>query len=205
MKTLLSHARIGICALAKTLWSGLGTRNTNAGQHVFCRAAYAISIALLVISCNKQAVDNGPIRINQVGFAPDQEMTATIVLGNDPSSFSNLQYPMSNCYITNIAGDTVWTGVTSEVMYNPVSGKPCQMVDFSDLTACGDYTLYVENNQISNLQFQISNWNDRYSFSDRRPNIPFAALPEISLYHLHATRIYMEIQMRLIFESRGCE
>ena len=32
-----------------------------------------------------------------------------------------------------------------------------QMVDFSDLTACGDYTLYVENDQISNLKFQISN------------------------------------------------
>ena len=157
MKTLLSHTRIGICALAKTLWSGLGTRNTNAGQHVFCRAAYAISIALLVISCNKQAVDNGPIRINQVGFAPDQEMTATIVLGNDPSSFSNLQYPMSNCYITNIAGDTVWTGVTSEVMYNPVSGKPCQIVDFSALDTPGTYTLYVENDQlpISNVQFTI--------------------------------------------------
>ena len=120
-------------------------------------SAYAICIALLVISCNKQAVDNGPICINQVGFTPDQEMTATIVLGNDPSSFSNHQYPMSNCYITNIAGDTVWTGVTSEVMYNPVSGKPCQVVDFSALDTPGTYTLYVENDQlpISNVQFTI--------------------------------------------------
>ena len=120
-------------------------------------SAYAICIALLVISCNKQAVDNGPICINQVGFTPDQEMTATIVLGNDPSSFSNHQYPMSNCYITNIAGDTVWTGVTSEVMYNPVSGKPCQIVDFSALDTPGTYTLYVENDQlpISNVQFTI--------------------------------------------------
>ena len=57
--------------------------------------AYAICIALLVISCNKQAVDNGPIRINQVGFAPDQEMTATIVLGNDPS-ITNFQCPIYN-------------------------------------------------------------------------------------------------------------
>ena len=112
---------------------------------------YSLFIAILLLSaCNHFNPDNGPIRLNQVGFAPHQEKTATIVL-------SNLQSPISNCYITNIAGDTVWRGQASETMLNPVSGKPCQMVDFSDLTACGDYTLYVENDQISNLKFQIFN------------------------------------------------
>ena len=109
-----------------------------------------LSLCTFLVSCNHFNPDNGPIRLNQVGFAPHQEKTATIVL-------SNLQSPISNCYILNIAGDTVWRGQASETMLNPVSGKPCQMVDFSDLTACGDYTLYVENDQISNLQFQISN------------------------------------------------
>ena len=109
-----------------------------------------LSLCTFLVSCSHFNPDNGPIRLNQVGFAPHQDKTATIVL-------SNLQSPISNCYITNIAGDTVWRGQASETMLNPVSGKPCQMVDFSDLTACGDYTLYVENDQISNLKFQISN------------------------------------------------
>ena len=109
-----------------------------------------LSLCTFLVSCSHFNPDNGPIRLNQVGFAPHQEKTATIVL-------SNLQSPISNCYIANIAGDTVWRGQASETMLNPVSGKPCQMVDFSDLTACGDYTLYVENDQISNLKFQISN------------------------------------------------
>lgn len=109
-----------------------------------------LSLCTFIVSCSHFNPDNGPIRLNQVGFAPHQEKTATIVL-------SNLQSPISNCYIANIAGDTVWRGQASKTMLNPVSGKPCQMVDFSDLTACGDYTLYVENDQISNLKFQISN------------------------------------------------
>ena len=109
-----------------------------------------LSLCTFLVSCSHFNPDNGPIRLNQVGFAPHQEKTATI-------DISNLKSQISNCYILNIAGDTVWLGQASETMLNPVSGKPCQMVDFSDLTACGDYTLYVENDQISNLQFQISN------------------------------------------------
>jgi len=109
-----------------------------------------LSLCTFLVSCNHFNPDNGPIRLNQVGFAPHQEKTATI-------DISNLKSQISNCYILNIAGDTVWRGQASETMLNPVSGKPCQMVDFSDLTACGDYTLYVENDQISNLQFQVSN------------------------------------------------
>lgn len=108
------------------------------------------ALCAVFFACSHFNPDNGPIRLNQVGFAPHQEKTATI-------DISNLKSQISNCYILNIAGDTVWRGQASETMLNPVSGKPCQMVDFSDLTDCGDYTLYVENDQISNLQFQISN------------------------------------------------
>jgi len=51
--------------------------------------------------------------------------------------------------------DTVWRGVASETMANPVSGKPRQIVDFSDLTEVGEYTLCV--NQIINQKFEITN------------------------------------------------
>ena len=117
-----------------------------------------LSLCTFLLSCNHFNPDNGPIRLNQVGFAPDQEKTATIVISNLQSPISNPQIiKSSNCYILNIAGDTVWRGEASETMLNPISGKPCQIVDFSDLTAPGEYTLYVENSEISNLKFQISN------------------------------------------------
>lgn len=127
---------------------------TNNSLHMshfrFTQSAAFLACAFVLVACNHFTPDNGPIRLNQVGFAPDQEKTATVVI-------SNIKVPISNCYITDIAGDTVWRGEASGTMLNPVSGKPCQIVDFSDLTACGEYTLYVENDQMSNLQFQISN------------------------------------------------
>ena len=107
-----------------------------------------LSLCTFLVSCSHFNPDNGPIRLNQVGFAPHQEKTATIVL-------SNLQSPISNCYILNIAGDTVWRGQASETILNPVSGKPCQMVDFSDLKACGEYTIGVKKD-LSPFTFQFS-------------------------------------------------
>ena len=116
----------------------------------FAQSAAFLACAFVLVACNHFNPDNGPIRLNQVGFAPDQEKTATVVI-------SNIKVPISNCYILNIAGDTVWRGEASGTMLNHVSGKPCQIVDFSDLTAPGEYTLYVENSEISNFKFQISN------------------------------------------------
>ena len=107
-----------------------------------------LSLCTFLVSCSHFNPDNGPIRLNQVGFAPHQEKTATIVL-------SNLQSPISNCYILNIAGDTVWRGQASETILNPVSGKPCQMVDFSELKACGEYTIGVKKD-LSPFTFQFS-------------------------------------------------
>ena len=116
----------------------------------FTQRAAVLVCAFGLVACNHFNPDNGPIRLNQVGYAPTQEKTATI-------DISNIQSPISNCYIINIAGDTVWRGEASETKLNPVSGKPCQIVDFSDLTACGKYTLYVENNHLSifNSHFSI--------------------------------------------------
>ena len=89
-----------------------------------------------------QRAKENPIRINQVGFAPCQEKTATIdvdALDAPPcevfivqSTISNLQSP-----------DTVWRGFASATMVNPVSGKPRQIVDFSDLQEVGEYSLII--------------------------------------------------------------
>ena len=107
-----------------------------------------LSVAVLV-GCNHFNPDNGPIRLNQVGFAPEQEKTATI-------DISNFKCQISNCYILNIAGDTVWTGTPSPVAHNPISGKPCQIVDFSELKEPGTYTLCINHkSQIKNQKFEI--------------------------------------------------
>ena len=96
-----------------------------------------LSACALLMGCKHTT--SPAIRLNQVGFAPNQEKTATI----DMSSFS-LQTPFC-VSIFDDAGETVWQGKASETMLNPVSGKPCQIVDFSSLTTPGTYTLCLEN------------------------------------------------------------
>ena len=39
-----------------------------------------ITCALVMMACSYKNPDNGPIRLNQVGYSPMQEMTATIVM-----------------------------------------------------------------------------------------------------------------------------
>ncbi len=105
-----------------------------------------IALAVLQVACNRSNNVSGPIRLNQVGFAPDQEKTATIdvdSLSAAPCEVVIVQQPTTN----DQRPDTVWRGRASETMPNPVSGKPRQIVDFSDLTAVGEYTLCVLNSQ----------------------------------------------------------
>jgi len=103
----------------------------------------------LFAGCKHNASSN--IRLNQLGFAPDQEKTATIVWSD---TVHRTPYTI---FILNEAGDTVWSGNPSPVTHNPVSQKPCQIVDFSELREPGTYTLCVTNDkcQISNVKFQI--------------------------------------------------
>ena len=91
------------------------------------------------------------IRINQVGFAPEQEKTATIdVCAADAA-------PCAVAILSEI-GDTVWTGMASATMLNSVSGKPRQIVDFSSLTTPGRYSLQVSSPHhcIASSPFTIS-------------------------------------------------
>jgi len=104
----------------------------------------------LLMGCKHFTAHQGPlIRLNQVGFAPMQEKTATIdVCCADAAP--------CDVFILNAAGDTVWTGTASATMLNPVSGKPRQIVDFSDLTAPGEYTLCAKQQKsIVNCQLSI--------------------------------------------------
>ena len=88
---------------------------------------FVIVISTLVLTgCTRET---SPIRLNQVGFATQQEKTATIVMDEPVSVF-----------ILNENSDTVWTGVPEVTLPNPISGKPCQIVDFSDLQEPGTYT-----------------------------------------------------------------
>lgn len=78
------------------------------------------------------------IRLNQVGFAPNQEKTATI-------DVDSLNASPCEVLILNAANDAVWQGTASETMVNPVSGKFCQIVDFSDLQEEGAYQIILMN------------------------------------------------------------
>ena len=116
----------------------------------------SVSIAVCILSalaffagCSKKSAN--PIRLNQVGFSPRQERTATVVLTDE-------HLPVIAAFILDEKQDTVWRGVPSGLMRNPVSGKPCQIVDFSALETPGEYTLYAKTeSSIFNSQFSISN------------------------------------------------
>ena len=112
------------------------------------------ALCAVLSGCVYRNPDNGPIRLNQVGFAPDQEKTATIVL-DDKSEIINHKFEI---FILNESLDTVWRGESYEMKVNPISGKPCQIVNFSELTTPGTYTLCVDDkSKIINHKFEITN------------------------------------------------
>ena len=91
-----------------------------------------VGVCMLLLGC--KPASSPTVRLNQVGFSPMQEKTATIdVCAADAAPCA--------VRILNADGEVVWEGVASETMRNPISGKPRQIVDFSDLTAEGSYTL----------------------------------------------------------------
>lgn len=105
-------------------------------------------VCALFTGCKHNASSN--IRLNQLGFAPLQEMTATIVL-DEPATDA------TSVVIVNENGDTVWEGVPAVSLCNPISGKPCQIVDFSALDTVGTYTMYITSgNSKSQCSFTVS-------------------------------------------------
>jgi endoglucanase len=115
------------------------------------KSTIILAFACILFAGCKQTASNPEIRINQVGFRPLQEKTFTIIGGISGEYRGNV-------VIVSAEGDTVWQGVTSETMHNPVSGKPCCVVDFSDLTTEGEYTLCVnDGSSTAKCQFVITN------------------------------------------------
>lgn len=114
---------------------------------VFC----ILSALAVLSSCTHYTnPDNGPIRLNQLGFAPEQEKTATITLSDE-------RLAVSEVFVLTENGDTIpLSSHLSPVILNPISGKPCQLVDFSELREPGVYTLsIVRNNEIASSRFTI--------------------------------------------------
>lgn len=110
---------------------------------------FFLACACALIGCKHSF--SSDIRINQVGFAPEQEKTATIdvcVVDAAPCAVA----------ILSEIGDTVWTGMASATMLNSVSGKPRQIVDFSSLTTPGTYHLIASSPHrlITSSPFTIS-------------------------------------------------
>ena len=131
---------------------------------------------LLLVACNRPDNAGNPICMNQLGFAPHQEKTATI-------DVHSLDEPPCKAFILNTTGDTVWSGTASPTMPNPVSGKPRQIVDFSSLTTGGEYTLCVLNSQNSQI---LKSSNLQITICDR----PYRELTRAALrafYHQRAS------------------
>ena len=96
-----------------------------------------LTCACTLMGC-KHSLSSSEIRINQAGFAPEQEKTATI----DVCTADAAPYSVS---IVSETGDTVWTGLASTTMLNPISSKSRQIVDFSTITTPGTYTLIASS------------------------------------------------------------
>lgn len=115
------------------------------------KSTVIITFACILFAGCKQTASNLEVRLNQVGFRPLQEKTSTIIGGKSGESRWNVD-------IVSAQGDVVWQGKASETMLNPVSGKPCCVVDFSDLTTEGEYTLCVnDGSSTAKCQFVITN------------------------------------------------
>ncbi len=115
------------------------------------KSTVIITFACILFAGCKQTASNLEVRLNQVGFRPLQEKTSTIIEGKSGESRWNVD-------IVSAQGDVVWQGKASETMLNPVSGKPCCVVDFSDLTTEGEYTLCVNDGlSTAKCQFAITN------------------------------------------------
>lgn len=95
------------------------------------RIIILLSCLLSICSCSQKT---GNIKMNQVGFYPDQEKTLTLESGNKCKS------------ITICRTDTeekVWEGKAIRSATSPWSGKVRRIFDFSEITQPGRYTVHA--------------------------------------------------------------
>lgn len=94
------------------------------------------SIFALLVGCAVSLganAQNEVIRLNQVGFAPNGEKTASVE--------SDVATKVEICDATT--GKVVWKGRANRKVKSPFSDKVRQIVDFSDFTTEGHYQLVV--------------------------------------------------------------
>ncbi len=148
--------------------------------------SFSIIAACLALLSACQRPKEQLIRLNQVGYAPLQEKTATIdvdSLNAAPCEVFIVKCPMTNDQCL----DTVWRGVASETMANPVSGKRCQIVDFSALEEVGEYTMILNNPTIPKSQ------NTPITQNFRITNHPYRELTRAALRAFYYQRASMDI------------
>ena len=100
-------------------------------HNLFKRGLFCLTIAAAstMISCSTTA-DN--IKVNQVGFYPQQEKTFTLESGNSSETVSIL------CAETR---EKVWEGKAIYSAVSPWSGKTRKVFDFSEITQPGRYII----------------------------------------------------------------
>ncbi len=84
---------------------------------------------------------NDVLKVNQVGFEPEAEKTASIEVASVDAK------PQTVTIINPATGKAVWKGKTSRTAKSPFSDKVRQIVDFSSFTTEGRYQLVVGENK----------------------------------------------------------
>lgn len=89
--------------------------------------------AFIFASCSEapKIMDGNVIRVNQVGYYPNEEKTATI----EEIGFAKEYKLVDN------NGKTVWKGAAARKAISEISGKSREVVDFSEVKTPGEYTL----------------------------------------------------------------
>jgi len=90
------------------------------------------TLLLTAFATVAMAQNPNPIRVNQVGYFPNEEKTATI----EPEGIAK-KYTLKD----NATGKVVWKGKATRSAVSPLSGKTREIIDFSNVTAPGEYTL----------------------------------------------------------------
>lgn len=102
------------------------------------------AFAALAIGCmtaSPSFAQSDIIKVNQVGFAPNAEKTATIEWPIPNGNKATLKQHAVSVVIKNDRGKQVWKGKVYEMRSSKVSDKKRMLVDFSTLTEEGKYTI----------------------------------------------------------------
>lgn len=91
----------------------------------------SLSLAALLSASNLCAQEHNPIKVNQVGYYPNQEKTAAVEQSAEAKKYT----------LTDANGKVVWKGKGVRKAVSPWSAKEREIIDFSSVTTPGEYTL----------------------------------------------------------------